>query len=74
MYTYKTQSQSVFVIKVQKEDKLVFKVIGHIFLFNLFFVFYSITFFCLSNNLNEIRRDYIFSLEDRQKKEKRKSL
>lgn len=39
MYTYKTQSQSVFVIKVQKEDKLVFKVIGHIFLFNLFLFF-----------------------------------
>lgn len=73
MYTFKTKSQSVFVIKVQKEDKLVFKVIGHIFLFNFFF-FYSITFFCLSNNLNEMRRDYIFSLEDRQKKEKRKSL
>lgn len=44
MYTYKTQSQSVFVIKVQKEDKLVFKVIGHIFLFNLFLFFTALRF------------------------------
>lgn len=44
MYTYKTQSQSVFVIKVQKEDKLVFKVIGHIFLFYLFLFFTALRF------------------------------